>query len=514
MQALPVSRFAARAGVVAFAVASSLVAIGARAENPANEILAASNPDERAQADRPASPEKRPDAKTDGPGKDDPATEPPEESQIPSDAQDGTVSDANPFGLPPAEKKKPASPAVHGFVQFEAARAYHDPAHWSKLLTRAEAGTQGRFSSELKWKISGRVDYDAVYSLDDYYPAEVARDQRFNASLRETYLDVEAGDWDFRVGRQHVVWGEMVGLFVADVVSAKDMREFLLPEFEVLRIPQWAARAEYFNGALHAEVLWIPIAGYDETGKPGAEFFTLQPVPPGFAAQYRNEVRPRRNFANTNYGARLSLLHSGWDASAFVYRSMDATPTFYRQIVTSATSPQPTFVFEARHDPIKQIGGTLAKDVSSSVVFKAETVFTKGRQFSVLRFSDPDGVVPQNTLDSGLGLDFSLPEETRLNFQLFQRAYFAHDPDLIQAKRVNGYSIYLNGKITNRLEGQVLWLSALNRTDWLLRPRLSWSFEKNWRWMVGADIFGGSPTGLFGRFDSKDRVYSEVRHSF
>jgi hypothetical protein len=48
----------------------------------------------------------------------------------------------------------------------------------------------------------------------------------------------------------------------------------------------------------------------------------------------------------------------------------------------------------------------------------------------------------------------------------------------------------------------------------MFRPRLSWNLEKNWRWAVGADIFGGKPTGLFGRFDHNDRVYTELRYSF
>ena len=71
--------------------------------------------------------------------------------------------------------------------------------------------------------------------------------------MRETYLDVSAGDWDFRLGRQQIVWGEMVGLFFADVVSAKDLREFVLPDFDYLRIPQWSVRTEYFKGDFHGE---------------------------------------------------------------------------------------------------------------------------------------------------------------------------------------------------------------------------------------------------------------------
>ena len=147
-------------------------------------------------------------------------------------------------------------------------------------------------------------------------------------------------------------------------------------------------------------------------------------------------------------------------------------------------------------------------------MLKGESVYTRGRQFSVLRPSDPDGVVPQNTLDWALGLDFALPAETRLNMQVFQRAYFNYDPDLISDKHENGYSLLLNHKLGNKLEAQVTWISSLNRTDWLFRPRVMWNFERNWRLAVGADVFKGPPLGFFGRYEGRNRVYSEVRYSF
>lgn len=399
---------------------------------------------------------------------------------------------------------------LKGFLQFEMARAIESPVHWSKMLTRADLGSQGNLGNGIKWKLGARIDYDAVYSLYNYYPAEVARDQRANVTLRENYLDIGTGDWDFRLGRQHVVWGEMVGLFFADVVSARDMREFILPEFDTLRIPQWAARAEYFKDDFHAELLWIPVASYDEIGKPGAEFYPYAPPVPGANIQYRNEVRPARTLANGNYGLRLSSLSNGWDYSAFFYSSMDTTPTFYREIVAQA---QPTVIYEARHDRIKQFGGTVAKDFGS-VVLKGEAVYTRGRSFNVLRLADADGVVPQNTLDWALGLDFSLPADTRLNLQVFQRDFFSHDPDIIPAKHESGYSVLLNHKLSDKLEAQALWISSINRTDWMLRPRVTWNFERNWRLAVGADLFKGPPLGLFGRYDGRDRVYTELRYSF
>ena len=105
-----------------------------------------------------------------------------------------------------------------------------------------------------------------------------------NFYLGENYLDIGAGDWDFRLGKQNVVWGEMVGLFFADVVSARNMYQFILPSFDLIRITQWAARAEYFKDDFHAELLWIPVASYNQVGVSGAEFFPFVPATiPGVA---------------------------------------------------------------------------------------------------------------------------------------------------------------------------------------------------------------------------------------
>lgn len=412
--------------------------------------------------------------------------------------------------LPMATDKPKASSGsgIKGFVQFELARTTASPDHWSKMRTRADLSSQGKLGDGIKWKLGARFDYDAVYGINDFYPPEVERNQRFNAALRENYLDYSAGSWDFRLGKQNVVWGEMVGLFFADVVSARDLREFILPDFDQMRIPQWAARAEYFADDFHAEVLWIPVASYDNIGKPGAEFYPTQPVPPGFAAQYRQEQRPDRNAENMNYGLRLSTLKSGWDVSAFYYRSTDINPTFYRDPITSQT-----ISYQARHDRIHQFGTTLAKDLGD-IVLKAEAVYTRGRNFTVLNAMDTDGVAPQNTLDWAAGLDFTLPAETRLNVQVFQRQFFSYNQDIISDRRENGYSLLLNNKFFTNWEAQALFISSANRPDWLFRPRLSWNFERNWRVLIGADVFKGPPLGMFGRYDQQDRVYSEIRYSF
>jgi hypothetical protein len=413
------------------------------------------------------------------------------------------------FGETASSAKSSSGTGIKGFTQLEVARTIASPAHWSKLRSRTEFGSSGALGGGVKWKLGARFDYDFAYTVNDYYPPDVRQNQRSDFQLRENYLDYSAGNWDFRLGKQHVVWGEMVGLFFADVVSARDLREFILPEFDQMRTPQWAVRAEYFKDDLHAELLWIPVASFDNIGKPGAEFYPNQPVPTGYNVRYAPELHPDRDVDNMNYGLRLSTLKHGWDVSGFYYRSSDINQTFYRTFEPTTN----TLVYQARHDRIHQYGATVSKELGD-IVFKAEGVYTRGRSFTTLDFSDSDGVIRQNTLDWAAGLDFTLPAETRLNAQIFQRQFINHDVGIIPDKQENGYSLLLNTKYFANWEAQVLFISSLNRSDWLFRPKASWNFQRNWRWVLGADVFHGPQTGMFGRYDAMDRVYSEFRYSF
>ncbi len=418
---------------------------------------------------------------------------------------------------PPAAPETPAlgetqpesgSSTVSGFYQNDLAYTYAGDTHWSRFNNTLDLSGQGRTAGGMGWKLGGRVYYDPIYDLTDYYPNAVRDDQRFEALVREAYVDLGAGDWEFRLGRQHVVWGEMVGLFFADVVSAKDLRQFLLPDFDMIRIPQWAARAEYFSGDFHAEAVWIPYMTYDDIGKPGAEFYPFNPpAVPGFQTVIAKEKKPV-GLDDSAYGARLSWITGGWDVSGFYYSANDPSAAFSRQ-----TSPT-TITYQPIHERIHQLGATLGKDLGP-MVLKAEAVYTRDRPFLTRDPLDANGLVSQDFLDYIVGMEWSFPQETRFNVQLFQRWFPDHDAGIIPDETESGVSLLLTTQALHpRLEPELLLISSLNRNDWLGQFKLTWKFDGNWRLAGGVDVFQGPADGLFGVFDDKDRIYTEARYSF
>ena len=413
-----------------------------------------------------------------------------------------------------AEPRDKPTVRFGGFLDGMPAYTYASPSHWSRAVARVQLTAQGELADEVKWKLGARVDVDPVYYSSNFYLDPVKRNQRLDFFYRENYLDFSAGDWDFRLGAQQIVWGEVVGLFFADVVSAKDEREFLLPSFDIIRIPQAAARAEYTAGDSHLELIWIPVPVFDKIGKPGADFYPA-PLPSPTSAQaaalFQNPVTPARRLSNSNYGVRANTLAAGWDVAAFYYRSFSTAPTFYR--LPTGIGDQP-FTFEPHYDRIWQAGGTLSKDFSEFVL-RAEAVYTHGQGYSVTDPSAPQGVATRQTLDYIVSAEFVLPRDTRLNVQGFQRVFFGGGGGDIAIKGDGfGASIFVSTKLTSTLEPQLLWIQNFKDGGGLVRPRLNWLAAKNTTLGFGVDIFTGSTDGFFGRFNNRDRVYAEVRYDF
>ena len=202
---------------------------------------------------------------------------------------------------------------------------------------------------------------------------------------------------------------EMVVFLFADVVSARDMRDFLQPNSEGMRIGQWALRAEHFWCRTH---LRVPVGAeaplFDEIGEPGDDFFVFPWLPAGNGA---GRGSSGKDLDGSNWGARVSRTPS-MVGSAPSIAAADVSPTLY-----ALNQGWPACDTTGSG----QFGTFSSKDLAASVL-KGEAVHTHGRSLNTFS-SGPGlsiGLLPTDMVDYALGVDVPAGD-WRFNAQYYGR---------------------------------------------------------------------------------------------
>lgn len=409
---------------------------------------------------------------------------------------------------------------IHGFVKNETAYRINHPKEFAKIKNILFAGKEGKIAENIGYKATARFYYDAVFDFTDNFSKGVEKNQEREAEFRDAFLDFSIGNFDLRVGKQQIVWGETVGgLFFADVINPKDLREFILPEPDQTRIPVWAANLEYFYKGSHFEFVWLPFPKFNELGAPDSEFeLKGPPMPEGMPVYSENLEKPAKKLKNQEAGFRMSRFMEEWglDISAFGFYGYDYFPTVFRALNTDPATSMPiiTITLKPRYERLPIFGATFSKDFND-IIIKGEFVFNKNKYFSIDDPTDSDGAVKKDFLDYIIGVDYTFFGKIDFNFQFMQRYIIGYDGRMTDDKTNTSASVWLKtGFLDNKLEPEVLFVFGLDKNDYLLRPKINYKVNERWQIAAGADIFGGEPNGNFGRFDNKDRTYVELKYIF
>jgi hypothetical protein len=440
-----------------------------------------------------------------------------------SPAESGARAEPAPEAPPPKKRaqaaKKPLSAWLRPSAQLRemAASRTHEPSGLSMLKSTALLGATGKLSENVSYKVGFRSYYDGVFALSHRYSQDARDNMQHEDQLREAYFDVSAGSLDLRLGRQQIVWGESVGLFVADVVNARDLRDFILPEFEQIRTPQWAAQAEYSVGDTHLEAVGIPVLEFDRLPPEGSEF--SPPLPPisfaGIPIPIVTDaaVRPGNTPRNYEYGGRISQLAGGWDLSAFYWNAWDLSPAFPRTIDLLPSGP--AIVLHPEHFRLNTTGGTFSKDMGPFVL-KGEAAYQPGKMFIDLDPFNTTGLVRRDLLQSTVGADFTVGDRLTMNVQAINRTIARFRQTILDERStITWGSAWMKLNLWDgHVEPEVMIIRGLGFNDLMMRPKLTLKTGGHWQASAGADFFYGDPVGLFGRYAGHDRVWGEARFYF
>lgn len=388
---------------------------------------------------------------------------------------------------------------------------------------------------------------------------------RGEAELLEAYLACASGNSFLTLGKQQVVWGQADGLKVLDVVNPQSFRLFVTDELAESRIPLWTANLEINLGRSTLQLLWIPDRTYHQFASDGAVFaFSSPRFRPDYAlrhlvgannVQVESPVRPSGTLA-TDFGFRVSTFLGGWDLSLNGLRHHDAVPIFQRTFVAAVPdlreSPNAVGGLEARtaldlgvrlrprYQQVDLLGATFSNAFGEWTV-RGELAWTFDRLRAIADPGDPDGLAEADEIAGVVGVDWYGARSTLWSLQLFHqrsgsldsastaRARIPDDNDVAQGPLdafdlqalpfQPGSSTTLTGLYRRTFDGErhvlrLLWAHDRGDGDGWIQLRGRWSASQRLDLLLTADLFYGPEDGLFGQFDSRDRLRLGVSTSW
>ena len=336
--------------------------------------------------------------------------------------------------------------------------------------------------------------------------------EELEMGLRQAYVDIYWDSVDLRVGRQQVVWGKGDGVFITDVVSPKDLRRFLLPDFEEIRIGVDAVKFDYYRGSGTLEVVWIPVfapaLGPDEGSvwARSAEF----PVQPSFDLSSKDVGA---SLENSEVFAKYSLLSSSFDLEMMAGYAWDDEPALHLSVEQDPdTHDVVSLVVTPQHHRLGLAGGSFSAGVGGIVV-RGEGAYYWGKQLATRSLLTGDGVLERDYVHYLLGVDWT-SFGVGMSAQFVSEVILDHDDLLASDERSDVMTFLARDDFLNdTLHLEFFSYVGLSDGDALLRPKVSYDVADGFEVLFGADLFMGDE-GMFGAYDANDSVYTKLKYSF
>lgn len=338
-----------------------------------------------------------------------------------------------------------------------------------------------------------------------------------NFSMREIYLDLYFNNFDIRVGKQQVVWGKADGVFITDIVSPLNLTEFLLPDFDEIRVGVYAAKINYYFGRSTFEAIWKPVyAGNDLPGL--GSIWYQPPVFPAPATFDYSKSTIDPSFENSELYLKYALSSSAIDFDLMAAYTWDATPSMYveKELMMDTTTGSPILtglLITPEINRLTVIGGSFTSTLKSFII-RGEAAYYNGKYFQTEDPKAAGALTQNNYLHYVLGLDYGIGN-LKLSAQFIQK-YIMDYNDFINEEEFGNTMTFLAryDMMRETLHLELFSYIGLNYGDALIRPKLSYDFSDSFSILAGANIFVGDERGMFGRYHENSMIYTKIKYNF
>ncbi|MBC8186151.1 hypothetical protein H8E88_34140 [candidate division KSB1 bacterium] len=342
-----------------------------------------------------------------------------------------------------------------------------------------------------------------AYKVNPYiyqYP-----NQEMEIGLREAYMDIYFNAVDLRIGKQQIIWGKADGVFITDIVSPKDLSEFLLRDFDEIRMGVTSLKANYYLGDNTFEFVWAPNFVSTQMPDESSIWFPQLDFPTAPVFDYsQKEVGAK--LENSEVFAKFSAITSAMDFEIMGGYAWDDDPTMH--IAKNSTGLTVT----PRHHRLGLAGGSFSSTLGGFVL-RGEGAYYNGKYFNSEDPKLTDGTVKKNYIHYLVGLDYTL-WDIRLSSQFIQQAILDYEKPIKNDEYENTMTVLASKDfLRETLRLELFSYIGLNNSDALIRPKVIYDLADGFELLLGANIFVGD-AGRFGQYDGNDMVYAKVKYSF
>ncbi|MDY6916155.1 MAG: DUF1302 family protein [Candidatus Cloacimonadota bacterium] len=325
-------------------------------------------------------------------------------------------------------------------------------------------------------------------------------------SLRQAYADVYFDKFDLRVGKQQIIWGKADGVFITDVISPRDLTEFILPDFEEVRMGVNAVKLDYYIGNSTLEVVWLPT--FQPTVLPDSSSIwfpnTNNFIQPVQIDNTNREVTDK--FTNSKVGIKYSYLGSSLDYELIAAYIWDDNPAQHMH-----PQPDDSILIKPQHHRLPLAGVSLGKSVLGAVI-RSEAAYYFDKKFAAQDMA-AQGIAERDYIHYLVGYDHSW-WGANVSWQFIQEYIMDYSAKIINDEYTSTITFQASNTYHHeKIEVSFLGYYGINEQDALVRPKVSYELSSGLNLRLGIDLFYGEG-GNFGQYDQNDMVYMKLRYDF
>ena len=331
-----------------------------------------------------------------------------------------------------------------------------------------------------------------------------ALDDNLDISLRQGYMDIYFDNFDLRIGKQQIIWGKADGVFITDVISPRDLSEFILPDFEEIRIGTNAIKFDYYLGNSTFEAVWIPT--FESTILP-EENSIWAPKMPEFPVPVifdYSDAEVENKLSESEIAFKYSYLGSAIDFELMTAYMWDDNPTMH-------IFAQPDSLVTLEHHRLPLVGASFSKALAGAVV-RGEGAYYFEKRFAAedLTFNR---VKEKDYAHYLIGYDHNWIG-VNVSFQFIQEYILDYENDISNDEFTSTMTFLVTEDfLRETLRLEFFSYYGINNEDALLRPKIAYDLADGFEVQLGANIFVGEE-GNFGQYDENDMLFMKVRYDF